>query len=153
MEHIDETNKPSLEEMIERAEKALIVANEAQIAYEQSLLDIANTHGATYEHRGQVYQIRMKEESRQGRTIVYLCKLRDWPKTWLSKNKGGAKAKKRIMTILEKPDTDPVDLVTSSTEEEAPAITQNDVAPEQDAIYASTMNNSMPEENTTTVIE
>lgn len=160
MNHNNNNEKPTLEEMILRAKKAEEAAERAQIAYEQALLDISNTHGATYEYKGQVYQIRTKVMSSKGRTIVYLCKLKDWPSSWLSKGTK-SKVKKRITTILEPTDTDPSDMVTFPADEEQATTGNAAPNPEFEAqverdleqVYRSVGVNSLPDEDTTTVID
>lgn len=77
-------NQLTREEMIQRSEELRAVAEKAQQDWEESLSLLKDTHGATYEHEGQWYQIRERDISVQGRKIAYLCKLKAEPKTWLT---------------------------------------------------------------------
>jgi uncharacterized protein Yka (UPF0111/DUF47 family) len=81
------TPKESLENMIATAESLRTAAEAAQVAYEESLQAIASEYDSTYTINGQVFQIRHREDSKQGRPITYLCKLKAEPKTWLTGRK------------------------------------------------------------------
>ena len=81
------TPKESLENMIATSESLRTAAEAAQIAYEDSLQAIASEYDSTYTINGQVFQIRHREDSKQGRPITYLCKLKAEPKTWLTGRK------------------------------------------------------------------
>src|ERR1041385_1528033 len=83
--------KPTLEQLIERAEIAKEEAFEAQLAYEQSLEAIASEYGSTYFHNQQWYQVRKRDSTKEGRKIVYLCELHAEPSTWLGKGKSAKK--------------------------------------------------------------
>lgn len=92
----------SKDQMYAHSLELLRKAEEAQIAYEASLDDLAHKHGSTFQQvvgteNGapvtQWLQIRCRKDSVQGRPVTYLCKLSAEPKTWLSKK---AKASKKI---------------------------------------------------------
>lgn len=148
MTEINETNIPSLEELIARAEKAADFALEAQIQYERCLQDIASYHKPTYEYNGQIYQVRTRKDSKQGRTITYLCKLKDWPVTWLSRPKLTAE-----VASPETPTSDPVDVVTTSTapEETIPEVIET-TEETSEPVYANVSMQAL-QADTTTVIE
>lgn len=84
----------SLENMIAASEALLSQATAAQVAYEDSLRALAAAHGSTYTdpRTGQVFQVRHREDSKQGRPITYLCALKAEPKTWLTGPKKKATA-------------------------------------------------------------
>ncbi len=82
----NDTAKPSLEDMLNASYSLRELAETAQINYENSLQELSKAHGSTFTdpRSGQIFQIRHRADSKQGRPITYLCALKAEPKTWLT---------------------------------------------------------------------
>lgn len=80
---------PSLTDMLADSERLLTIAQDAQLAYEQSLQALAKAHGATFTdpRSAHVFQVRTRKGDDTKRAITYLCALKAEPKTWLTGRK------------------------------------------------------------------
>lgn len=83
---MSDTEVTTLVTMLETSESLAKAAQLAQVEYEASLQAIVSAHGATFTdpRNNQVYQVRTRKDSTQGRPITYLCALKAEPKTWLT---------------------------------------------------------------------
>ena len=81
------TTTVDFEALVATANAARATAEQAQLAYEQALRDVAAVK-PTFTVDGQVYQIRHRVDSKLGRPLTYLCELRAEPKTWLGGKRG-----------------------------------------------------------------
>lgn len=96
--------KPTLESMFLASEEQYALVEAAQLDYEASLRRLAAVHGNTVTdpRNGQIWQIRSRQDSKQGRPITYMCALKAEPATWL---KGRAK---KQPTAAVAPEVEPV---------------------------------------------
>ncbi|NJL54092.1 hypothetical protein HC928_02250 [bacterium] len=145
---MNETVSASFDSMVRDIVCAKQAAFEAQLHYENTLRMFAQAHGNTYQHENQWFQIRHRFSAADNREVWYLCTLKAEPKTWL-----GASAKKRRKgdsTVMQ-PAQDPVDVVTSASEEETSV--EFEAADEVYANSAFDALETMPDTDSTTVIE